>query len=171
MMSKCVCRVEGCFAFSVTRGLCSKHYMRQYRHGSVTTRSRRPDGTGTIRVDGYHETELNGTRVCTHRAIAASALGRPLPKNAQVHHIDENKLNNAHTNLVICPDGAYHKLLHQRQRALNVCGYADWRKCPKCQTYDDTDNMRPQGNKYIHAACRRKYEQQRALRLKQEKLK
>jgi len=50
------------------------------------------------------------------RFIAEQALGKPLPKGALVHHADGNALNNDPENLVICPDNAYHNLLHKRLR-------------------------------------------------------
>lgn len=56
-----------------------------------------------------------------HLIIATNALGRRLPKGAEVHHVDNNGLNNARTNLVICQDRAYHKLLHIRAH-VRACG-------------------------------------------------
>jgi hypothetical protein len=71
----------------------------------------------------------NGYATCSddsdkylHVAIAEKALGRPLPPKAEVHHVDGNKLNNAPSNLVICPDHSYHALLHARQRILDAGG-------------------------------------------------
>jgi len=57
-----------------------------------------------------------GRYVYEHILIAEKALGKYLPEGAVVHHIDENGLNNSPNNLVICQDGNYHKLLHQRMR-------------------------------------------------------
>jgi len=76
-----------------------------------------------------------------HTAIAERVLGRPLPKGAQVHHVDGNGKNNNHMNLVICPSAEYHKLLHRRTDALDGCGNADYLKCDICGQWDDPKNM------------------------------
>lgn len=60
--------------------------------------------------------------VAEHVLVAERALGRFLPHGAQVHHVDGNKKNNSNRNLVICQDGAYHKLLHIRARILRAGG-------------------------------------------------
>ena len=60
-----------------------------------------------------------------HILIAERALGRYLPDGAEIHHVDENKRNNANRNLVICQDSAYHKLLHVRTRVLKAGGDPD----------------------------------------------
>lgn len=72
-----------------------------------------------------------------HRVIAERALGKPLPLRAVVHHVDENKANNANSNLVICEDRPYHILLHVRQRAYDGCGNAGFRRCVRCRGWDD----------------------------------
>lgn len=77
----------------------------------------------------------------THILMAERAIGRKLPSGAHVHHVDENPLNASPDNLVICPDAAYHKLLHRRTDALNACGNANWAKCTYCMKYDSPDNL------------------------------
>jgi HNH endonuclease len=77
-----------------------------------------------------------------HVVVAELVLGKRLPTGAIVHHIDGNKQNNWPYNLLICPDQAYHKLIHQRTDALNACGNADWLKCKFCGRYDDQKNLR-----------------------------
>ena len=47
-----------------------------------------------------------------HRVIAERVLGRPLKRDEVVHHIDGNKRNNTHSNLLICTN-AYHRWLHE----------------------------------------------------------
>ena len=63
--------------------------------------------------------------VYAHRRIAEAALGKPLPEGAVVHHVDEDKKNNANSNLVICPSAAYHALLHVRMKVMDNGGDPD----------------------------------------------
>lgn len=64
----------------------------------------------------------HGERAYEHRVIAERALGKPLPKEVEVHHHDNNGRNNQNGNLVICQDHAYHYLLHRRQRIVALGG-------------------------------------------------
>jgi hypothetical protein len=68
-----------------------------------------------------------------HVAIAVRALGKPLPKHAEVHHVDGNGKNNANSNLVICESRAYHRLLHVRARVVAAGGNPNTeRVCGRC---------------------------------------
>lgn len=64
----------------------------------------------------YKNARLNGKKISKHRKVAILALGKPLPPGAIVHHIDLNPFNNEPTNLVVCPDIEYRKLLIERYK-------------------------------------------------------
>jgi hypothetical protein len=69
-----------------------------------------------------------------HVAVAERTLGKPLPHKAVVHHIDNNKLNNDPSNLVVCLNQAYHLLLHARQRVMDAGGDPNIQKvCKVCR--------------------------------------
>ncbi len=73
--------------------------------------------------------------VFEHIYLAEVAIGRKLPASAEVHHVDGNSLNNHRTNLVICQDNAYHKLLHARGHVLEMGGNPNTQKfCHKCSS-------------------------------------
>lgn len=136
--------------------MCKLHYYRVKRLGAPGPAHvvPAPKGSGSIDNNGYLMMQLAGRRVAAHVLVAEAALGKRLPPGAQVHHANGNRLDNSPTNLVICPSGAYHSLLHQRQRALDECGNANYRKCPFCKRYDDPKNMQTGGpNSMRHSAC------------------
>lgn len=103
-------------------GLCKKHdtmlrvYGRTYK-----IRERNPDGW--INDRGYVVLWRNGKEIAEHIYLAEKALGKPLPKGAEVHHVNKKPWDNYTAfNLVICPNREYHLLLHRRAKEL---GYED----------------------------------------------
>ena len=64
----------------------------------------------------YHPRAKRGHFVPEHILVAERALGHYLPEKAEVHHINLNPADNRQSNLVICQDDRYHKLLHVRRR-------------------------------------------------------
>ena len=109
-----------------------------------------------------HPNAFSGGYVFKHIAIVTKVLGKPLPEGVQVHHADGNPLNNEKSNLVVCPNQTYHKLLHQRTNALETCGNPDWIKCTYCSNYDDPSRIYIDANnvKY-HRECKARYENNR----------
>jgi hypothetical protein len=113
-----VCRIDGCHHYAVADGICQTHYSRRWRHGSTDSLLPNYGSHKSKSKQGYIR-EWTGQRYAMeHVLIVEQALGKLLPPKAVVHHFDLDPTNNTPTNLVVCPDQAYHFLLHRRQRAL-----------------------------------------------------
>lgn len=114
----------------------------------------------------YNWITHKGRSALEHVVIASRVLGRELPRGAEVHHVDENGLNNCHINLVICPDKAYNRLLHVRMRALASSGNPSHRKCHFCRIWDSPNAMRDiklngEIERFEHPSCQRAYQKKR----------
>ena len=143
------------------KGLCKKHYLADYQrtHKDFQPKYRRqPNGFGYIDKSGYKIISINGDQIREHVWIAERAIGRKLHGAEEVHHVNGNESDNTNINLVVCPDRAYHKLLHQRTQALVESGYSHWRKCKICKQWDDPVKLRlhPQAAA-VHVLCQRQY--------------
>jgi hypothetical protein len=155
------CSVCGEFCEITRRGMCNKHYRRKMKYGNPDKTINRAIGQGTPHISGYWMFEISGRSVLRHVLVAEKALGKPLPKGAQVHHVDYDRSNDSNENLVICQNVSYHKLLHRRTDALNACGNANWLRCSKCGKYSPASELRiykPSGNKW-HPGCAPKRKQ------------
>jgi len=98
----------------------------------------------------HPKAQSNGC-VLSHRLRVEVALGKILSDKIPVHHHSEMQL-------VACEDDAYHKLLHQRTRALRTCGHANWRKCWICKKYDSLENLTKYGPiNFYHKGCLKEY--------------
>ena len=107
-----VCGVDGCDKAHEAKGLCNMHYLRLRKTGSVGG----PESTAPgVHISAYGYRFVNSK--AEHVAVAEKSLGKPLPPGAVVHHVNEDKLDNRNSNLVICPDRAYHNALHAKMRA------------------------------------------------------
>lgn len=126
-------------------------------------RQRHSQGYVLIHGPGHPRANSAGC-VLEHLLVAEKALGRPIPIRVPVHHVNEDRLDNAGRNLVICNDLAYHKLLHQRMEAYKATGDAHSRRCSFCQQWG-LDLFEASDHAY-HRECRRRY--RRNHELKQE---
>lgn len=156
------CIAPGCSAIAAHKELCASHYRLNLHKGTFDSAIRKR-GTGTITSNGYVCIGMNGKKKQAHVLIVEALLGHALPPGAEIHHVDENKANNTHTNLVVCPSKAYHKMLHTRQDALAACGNASHRKCPFCKQYSAPEAMthNKSSRYFYHAACKSNYNQLR----------
>lgn len=133
------------------------HYARFKVYGNPFVTKRAPNGSGYVH-HGYLMIHHSGKSIAVHRELCEKAIGRPLMHPEEVHHFNKNKTDNGHSNLVICPNKAYHKLLYQRADALDSCGHADWRKCQHCQRWDNVENLTIDKNNHVyHRVCQNNY--------------
>lgn len=152
------CLVPNCMNLHRSLGYCDKHYQLYRKYGDTQTRIR-PVGSKKPTSNGYIQI-LNKLE---HIIVAERALGKPLPKRAQVHHVNRIKTDNRPENLVVCPDDAYHRIIEMRTLAYETTGHANWRRCVICKQYDDPSNMfldKSTGTA-LHRECRRIYENKR----------
>jgi HNH endonuclease len=102
---------------------------------------------------------INGRAVRQHVAIAERVLGRRLPRGACVHHVNGDGRDNMPSNLVICQDGSYHRLLHVRQRVRSLGGNPNTeRVCYSCLAPRPLTEFRMntlyKGARYRRTICR-----------------
>lgn len=86
--------------------------------GKGRNRSVTAQGYVIVRKKGAHLMPSSEQKYeVEHRLIAEQVLGRPLTSNECVHHINGDKTDNRHENLLIC-DKSYHRWLHSRMSYL-----------------------------------------------------
>lgn len=106
-----------------------------------------------------------GDQALEHTLVVERILGGRLPERAVIHHVNHDGHDNRPENLVVCPDHAYHAMLHRRERALDACGHADWRFCTFCKAYSPPAQVTV--SKYgqvYHKACKAKHEAARTTK-------
>lgn len=144
------------------RARCERGYGKGQPQKFVTGHHIRPPRKSykMVKKPDHPRATTNGY-VLEHILIAEKALGKSLPPKAAVHHFNEDKTNN--DDLVICQNHDYHFLLHQRKKALEACGHANWLKCPYCKKYDAPAKLYVRSNKSVgyHRSCESEYQQNR----------
>ncbi len=114
---KALCSVDGCKDIVDSKDMCKVHYLRFHRYGRTHTIVNRGSGF-TMNGAGYIMLWIDGVWKYEHIYLAEKALGKPLPKGAVVHHMNKKPWDNeTPLNLIVCPDQAYHLLLHRRMMA------------------------------------------------------
>jgi len=119
------CCVEGCNRIEryPNTHMCQRHHLRWTRYGR-TERIVGHAGFGCTNTAGYKVLTIDGERKYEHVYLAEKALGRPLSKGVVVHHMNQKRDDNyTPFNLIICPDQAYHLLLHKRMRQYDLLGH------------------------------------------------
>lgn len=158
-----VCIIEGCGKPREGHGYCNRHYLSWRKYGDpLAAKTRRTSGTGSITNQGYIAFGSTNRKLA-HVIVAETALGHPLPEGAQVHHINGDRSDNRNENLVICPDQAYHSLLHRRQAAYDACGNPNYRKCWICGEHGNPEVMGENNGAFHHHQCRRERDRKRAM--------
>lgn len=130
---------------------------------------RRANGSGTVNYMGYIAHQIGAAKRMEHVLVAERVLGKPLPIGAVVHHVNDDRADNRPANLVICPNQAYHRLIHANEDAINACGHANFRRCRYCRLWSDPSTMTRTGNnrkghQHYHKICKARAERERTAR-------
>jgi hypothetical protein len=136
---------------------CTRPYMKG-RYGSEhpTWKDSRYDmSNGYVAVaNAGHPFPRANSMILEHVKVVEERLGRRLRPGECVHHFNGDRRDNRPRNLVLCPDAAYHRLLHRRQQALADCGDPDKRRCSYCGEYDVPAALVFVGPAQYHRTCK-----------------
>lgn len=116
------CKIAECTTLtSSIHGMCTPHYKQQWRLKKLgrtelitrTSKERWVHKSGYIMMRNKY-----GSLTYEHIILAEKALGKQLPYGAIVHHMKARDDNHGAFKLIICPDQAYHILIHKRMEEL-----------------------------------------------------
>lgn len=166
-MAKRTCSIEGCNAFVVGRGWCSKHWQRWKKWGDPLMRTievgdaparffakvNKTDTcwlwTGHVSVHGYGKFWADGLNLGAHRWSYQYHVG-PIPEGLHLDHLCRvrNCVNPAHLEPVTCQENL------RRGETLNA---ANLRKthCPKGHPYDAENTYRYSDGRRACKECNR----------------
>jgi hypothetical protein len=106
-----------------------------------------------------------------HRVIVARVLGHPIPAGVEIHHVNGDRRDNRHSNLVVCQDKAYHKLLHVRARIKAAGGNPNTDAvCGRCgqakplEAFSRTKLKKSTGRQSVCKPCHEMYRRERKAR-------
>lgn len=112
------CKIDGCTKETTKRtDMCKAHYQQQWRLKRLgrtelitrTSKERWVHKAGYIMMRNSY-----GSLSYEHVILAEKALGKPLPYGVVVHHMNAPDDNHGAFKLIVCPNQAYHMLLHKR---------------------------------------------------------
>ena len=107
-----LCNIVGCEKILFRHKLCRMHLDRLEKFGDVgiVGEKIRSKGEGSINTKGYKVITINKKEVKKHRYVMELYLGRKLNIWEQIHHINENKLDNRIENLMIVSANEHAKI-------------------------------------------------------------
>lgn len=104
-----------------------------------------------VRSDGY---VAEGRRL-VHREMVEAVLGKPLPKGAEIHHVNDDRGDNRNDNFAVLQNKAEHRWLDMRRRIFRRGGrpFKD-RICYDCDAVKPIEEFsKPIGRSQCKECC------------------